>query len=270
MLIAILFLTSCSGSPDLGKKEAPKKDEVLSSFTQEDDCSSDASLHFSEEGLSRIREYLTHSLIALENSARFCGAAEFLELYYDWKRTPETSKAYLKGGEEDPLGKLLTIITVNHYHREAYEGLLELFNNKALLKEIIDYFTSSTFASEEIMNGLKEAITKKDLNAISQNLDGIYLRFSEYYGQYYHVNSKWAQKKEAATASEQLEPVGSGLDEDQKAFFIEKQKMKLEFTPGGIQMKPITIPSDVRIQVVAFITQLIQKYYNIPTPKKSE
>jgi hypothetical protein len=214
---------------------------------------------FDVVALADTRDYLGYSWIAHESATNLGAVAKVLNVHYDWKQDPETTRDDVRGGMEDPLGKFLMIMAVERQHDEAIEGVTIILEDEKLLRELLVHFTSEEFISEENLIELKQAISNNDVENIKRLINLLYGNVLEHYGVYYHILSQ-------ATDSGVRR---SGFFPGERQFLIGKLDQSHVETGSRTVETQHMQHSPLRLEVVNFITRLIQRYFQLPIIQKS-
>ena len=259
VIIGLLMSLLWMGCENFEEADQIQKKEPGTIMTE--DLSESSSL-FDSEGLDRITQHLSNSLKAHDQSSDFAILLQLINVGYDWKRDPETTKTYLQGGENHTVGKILQELALNRFSDEVHLGLIEIIQHHELLDEIITYFTQPDFISKEDLVALKLAIQDENVEVIKQHIDKLYVQFIKTYGAYFHLESQWTPQKENETTTYVFNKTGGG--ECELSTIHEKTELKMVFKEGNPAIAQETSPSELRVETVELITELIKKYFEIP------
>lgn len=232
---------------------------------------------FDKAGLLRLETYLNYATkahIAARTIAKF---TQILALSYDWKNDPKTEIKYLKGGTSDPLGKLFYELSSRRQIDEAASGLISIIQDDTFFKELMTYFMDEKMIdSKKTLPLIIKAIESKDLDALENAIDRVYVNFLNYYGHYYHRESKWNHA--AGKLKNESEPTKLGFGLNEMESLVEEKKPLNKEELNELRKKGVRIPpgmtpakmvrSELRVEVVRFISILILKYFNIEPVKK--
>ena len=235
LFLAVIAVTGCSASPDAEhfSRNEPTTDRLAptNSLTPALEDSWD------EHGIQRMIQALNDSTVLQEEAMELGHLLIALETYYPWETAQNAAdRPHAKGGKEDPLGKLLAATTLKYYSTNTYQGLLDIFRDRPLLKELLDYFTQESILSETERMALTQAIEAGDSPAIAAQIEMLYDHFIQHFIRFYHLDGIWQ----------------SGTE----------QTFPADYDDGDMKMLT-EADSPIRKAVIRLITTLIQKYYDI-------
>lgn len=260
--LSILFLMvalSCAPSPGPESVEAgafnepakktstnePISPEVTSSL----DVKKDRGIKMDDTKLIRLIDYVKYSKLVSNHAMILHALLTLFNHNYDWKTSEESQKPYLKGGKENPLGKLLMIIPGKHYSNETYLGLIEILENKKLLQELIDFFTSKPFMAPQNRKDLIDAIQNNDQEKIEEILDKTYIAIFKEFSRNYALSSTWEKGKDGSYTFKE-----GGFEGDQEGIY-----------EGFVGYSDENV-SFIRKSIVKLFMLLVENYFDLKSP----